>query len=127
MRTGMKKWLKEGFKKVKEIRGKCLKTLRHTDNVRCLQILSSRLLVSGSGDATIKVWNTTSTTCLKTLRGHSREIFCVQILPSEQLVSGSFDGAIKIWDINSGTCVKTLKGHSMFVSCLKDAAFRPVG
>ena len=64
--------------KPKEIRGKCLKTLRgQTKTVRSLQILPSGQLASGADDSNIRIWDTTAGTCLKTLRGHTSYVWCL--------------------------------------------------
>ena len=106
--------------KPKKVRGKCLKTLRgHIGSLLCLQMLHSGQLVSGSGDKTIKIWDTTAGICLKTFQGHTNFVSCLQMLPSGQLASGSWDKTIKIWNTTTGTCLKTLQGHTGYVHCLQ--------
>ena len=106
--------------KPKEMRGKCLKTLRsHTKMVDCLRMLSLGQLVSSSADGTIKIWDTAGGSCLKTLKGHTNHVFSLQMLPSGQLASGSYDTTIKIWDTTAATCLKTLRGHTHYVFCLQ--------
>ena len=106
--------------KPKGMSGKCLKTLRsHTGMVRCLQILPSGQLASGSQDNSIKIWDTTAATCLKIFQGHTESVLCLQILPSGQLASGSCDDTIKIWDSTASTCLKTFQGHTDSVLCLQ--------
>ena len=74
------------------------------------------LLVSGSRDTTIKIWDLTSGTLLNTLIGHSGAVWSV-ILSSDdsKIISGSYDKTIKIWDVKSGTLLNTLIGHSNYL------------
>ena len=70
------------------------------------------ILVSGSGDETIKVWdlsNLSTGKSLKTLKGHSAPIYSVAISENNQIiVSGSGDKTIKVWDLASDKPPKTL-------------------
>ncbi len=57
-------------------------------------------LVSGSGDKTIKLWDTATGKELLTLKGHSSTVFSVAFSPDgKRLASGSMDETIKVWDI----------------------------
>jgi WD40 repeat protein len=54
--------------------------------------------------------------CLQTLKGHSRNVRSVAFShDSTWLASASDDQTVKIWDARSGECVQTLKGHSSIV------------
>lgn len=41
----------------------------HSSSIHCIQILSDEMLVSGSADNTIKIWNFKNGDCIKTLEG----------------------------------------------------------
>ena len=90
-------------------------------------------IASGSGDSTIKIWDSQSGECQSTLRGHSRDnmgctchlragddedeyyeaVNSVAWSPDgKQIASGSDDETIKIWDSQSGECQWTLRGQS---------------
>lgn len=80
--------------------GRCLNTIRaHTHKVNCLQF-NDNLLVSGSHDTLVKVWDM-SGRCLHTLQGHDNMIHCLQF-KGNKLITGSSDTTIKLWNINSG-------------------------
>ncbi|KAF8982874.1 hypothetical protein BGZ46_000436 [Entomortierella lignicola] len=79
---------------------------------------SPRVVVSASGDKTIKIWSFETGECLRTLEGHGRGIACIQF-EGNIIVSGSSDRSIKIWDIAKGECVKTLVGHEGLVRTLQ--------
>ena len=53
---------------------------------------------SGSSDKTIKIWNTESGDCVKTL--HSENILRLQALESGELVSCSAQKNTKVWNLN---------------------------
>jgi len=76
------------------------------------------IVVSASGDKTIKIWDVNTGTCLNTLHGHN-EVYSIALTPDgTRIVSGSWDKTIKIWDFESGLCLKTLYGHYNVVSCV---------
>ncbi|KAK3987305.1 WD40-repeat-containing domain protein, partial [Cladorrhinum sp. PSN332] len=77
---------------------------------------NGKQVASGSDDGTIKIWDATSGSCVKTLEGHGGWVRSVTFShDGKQVASGSDDGTIKIWDATSGSCVKTLEGHSGWV------------
>ena len=58
------------------------------------------LLVSAGEDATIKLWNVQTGTCLVTLTDHTRPVNSLAFSRDGQfLVSGSDDATVKIWKI----------------------------
>lgn len=92
---------------------------------------SSRgLVLTGSGDKTIKVWSLNDYSCLRTLEGHTNSVLKVLWLPIPPvshhddpstpnlskrpplLASASGDGLIKIWDASSGEAATTLDNHT---------------
>ncbi|WP_413161933.1 AAA family ATPase [Capilliphycus salinus ALCB114379] len=67
------------------------------------------LLVSGSDDCTLKLWDVSSGTCLQTWRGHSHGIESITNSPDQPiLASGSNDGTVKLWNRHTGQCLRTL-------------------
>ncbi|OCK76231.1 WD40 repeat-like protein [Lepidopterella palustris CBS 459.81] len=88
----------------------------HTNGVMCLQF-DDNILVTGSYDATVKVWDIESGEEIRTLKGHTQGIRCLQFDDS-RLLTGSLDSTIRVWNWRTGDCVKVLHGHDQGVICL---------
>ncbi|KAM6498698.1 U3 small nucleolar RNA-associated protein [Amanita muscaria] len=73
---------------------------------------AERILATGSGDKTIKLWNMDDFSCVKTFEGHTNSILRVDFLNlGMQLVSSASDGLVKIWNIKEEECITTLDNH----------------
>ncbi|MBD2607963.1 serine/threonine protein kinase [Scytonema hofmannii FACHB-248] len=84
-----------------------------------------QMLVTGSDDRTIKLWNLTTKQEIRTFKGHTSWIYAIAISPDGQTIaSGSVDKTIKLWNLNTGKEIRTLKGHSDSVASV---AFSPDG
>ncbi|PSN72470.1 WD40 repeat-like protein [Corynespora cassiicola Philippines] len=81
----------------------------HTNGVMCLQF-DDRVLMTGSYDATVKIWDLETGAEIRTLKGHTQGIRCL-FFDDARLVTGSLDSTIKIWNWREGTCVATLSSH----------------
>jgi len=82
----------------------------HSDGVVCLHF-DSTLLVTGSIDKTIKVWNFADKSCFA-LKGHADWVNSVRIdSDSRTIFSASDDQTVKMWDLDTRTCVRTFTGH----------------
>jgi WD40 repeat protein len=76
-------------------------------------------LVSGSGDNTIKIWDSSTGTDLRTLTGHSGWVRSVSWSHDDsKIVSGSNDKTVRIWNGVTGDLMKILEGHSEGVDCV---------
>lgn len=106
-------------------RGRCtVKTLKgHTDGVMCLQFSETLqhpafpVLITGSYDRTVRVWNMETGTELHCLKGHTRAVKALQF-DEVKLITGSMDSTLKVWDWRRGKCIRTLSGHTEGVVCL---------
>ena len=73
-----------------------------------------QLIVSGSYDKSIKIWDTETGECVKTLNGHTNCVWWVAFSSDDKLIlSASCDKSIKIWDAETeiAECLKTLDRH----------------
>lgn len=107
--------------------------VQHNSGIYCLQF-DNNLLVTGSRDRNLKMWNIRTGQLLHTLEGHTGSVLCLQF-DHRYLISGSSDSTLIIWDILSGEKIKTLSGHgesvlnvkllgNTIVSCSKDRTVR---
>ena len=70
------------------------------------------MLVSGSHDSAIRLWEVSTGRCLLTLQGHASRIRSVAFSPdSSQIASSSDDGSIRLWDAQTGSCMTTLRSE----------------
>jgi WD40 repeat protein len=86
----------------------------HTATVCCLAVSPklSRIFISGSTDASIRVWATTSTECLLVIQCHSGPVHSVALLPDgSQILSGSEDGTITLFDRITGDKLEVFDFH----------------
>ncbi|EMD34520.1 hypothetical protein CERSUDRAFT_55151 [Gelatoporia subvermispora B] len=84
-----------------------------TPGVKC----QKQVLISGSLDNTIKLWDIETGKVVKTLFGHIEGVWAVAS-DKLRLVSGSHDRTIKVWVREEGRCMATLVGHRGAVTCL---------
>ena len=82
----------------------------HNNGVMALQF-DDQTLITGSYDATIKVWDIKTGREIRTLTGHTAGIRCLQFDESK-LISGSLDRTIKVWNWRTGQLIRTLSGHT---------------
>lgn len=70
------------------------------------------MLVSGSLDDTLRVWNWETEKLIYTLEGHSRGVNQVAISTGGQVLASCGDDAtIRVWNLTDGSLIHTLKGH----------------
>ncbi|KAI9658830.1 MAG: U3 small nucleolar RNA-associated protein 13 [Alyxoria varia] len=92
------------------------------------------LVITGSGDKTLKLWSLTDYSCLRTFEGHTNNVLkVVWMNPASQsndtenneqdrqrklskrgvqVASAAGDGLVKVWDVNSGELATTLDNHT---------------
>ena len=82
------------------------------------------VLVSGSFDATLKVWDMRAReahvpSVVRTLFGHTGPVLAVSCAPRGSLVaSASGDKTVRVWDAAAGRQVRVLAGHRCPVECV---------
>ena len=86
----------------------------HTDKVKCVEFSSDgTLLVSGSDDNTVKLWDIQTGGVVKTFSGHTAQVRCVSIsMDCTKIASGSRQ-TICLWDIQTGKCHCTIEGNDL--------------
>ncbi|KAK5137626.1 hypothetical protein LTR08_007921 [Meristemomyces frigidus] len=80
------------------------------------------MVVTGSGDKTVRIWSLADYSCLRTFEGHANSVLKVVWLPvpekgkgkanrGVQVASAAGDGLVKVWDAQDGECAATLDNH----------------
>lgn len=75
-------------------------------------------VVSGSRDATLRVWDIHQGKCMYILVGHLAAVRCVQY-DGKLVVSGAYDYLVKVWVPERQECIHTLQGHTNRVYSLQ--------
>lgn len=82
----------------------------HTNGVMCLQH-DDNILITGSYDSTIKVWDIETGEEIRTLVGHTSGVRCLQF-DDTKLLTGSMDNTTRLWDWRTGKCLRTFQSHT---------------
>jgi len=95
------------------------KFIGHSKDILSVAInKENTVIVSGSRDKSIKVWNSIGD-CTHTLteNGHTGWVSCVKISPSSQkIVSAGWDRVVKVWNFKGHKILFNLVGHVGFVN-----------
>ncbi|HYT91517.1 MAG TPA: protein kinase [Gemmataceae bacterium] len=96
----------------------------HTDAVPAVAFSADgRRAVSGSNDATVRLWDLATGKELRRFEGHTDPVTSVALsADGRRALSASKDGTARLWDTESGKEVCRLQGHTGWVWC---AAFAP--
>lgn len=84
----------------------------HTNEVTSVAFSQDgQILISGSADKTIKLWNLKTGQLIRTLRGHTQTINRVVVSPDGQFIAsgGSTDTTIKLWNLKTGQLIRTFQ------------------
>ncbi|OLN87426.1 putative E3 ubiquitin ligase complex SCF subunit scon-2 [Colletotrichum chlorophyti] len=79
--------------------------------------LPPRYMLTAGLDNTVKVWNTVTGKCLRTMFGHVEGIWGL-VGDTLRIVTGANDSMVKVWEPKSGKCERTFTGHSGPVTCV---------
>lgn len=72
-----------------------------------------RLIVTGSFDHTLKIWNAADGGELRTLPGHEGQVLSLAVRgDGRQIASGGRDNKIKLWDLYIPTPLALMEGHA---------------
>ncbi len=85
----------------------------HKRGVWCVRFgRAERVLATGSGDKTVKLWSLDDFTCVKTFEGHTNSVLRVDFINAGiQMISSASDGLLKLWNVRDETCAATMDNH----------------
>ena len=94
-----------------------LMTMTANAGINCIELSrNGDLIVSGSQDDLVQVWDAKTGEQLKLLQGHTNWVNSVAFSPdSSQIVSGSGDHSVRMWDVKTGEQLRELQGHTGIV------------
>lgn len=70
------------------------------------------VIVSGSTENILRLWDPRSCNRIMKLRGHTENVRALVVSPDgNQVVSGSSDGTIKVWNLGQQRCIQTIHVH----------------
>ena len=76
------------------------------------------LLVSGSDDSSLRIWDAHIFELVRQFDGHSDSVHSVNFNRNGTLIiSGSRDNTLRLWSADTGECTRVFKGHSDPVIC----------
>jgi WD40 repeat protein len=85
----------------------------------------ARLVLSGSEENALRLWDVATGRELRQLSGHSKGICKVTFSPDgRRALSGSVDGTARLWDVQTGEEIRTLRRGEAWVTTV---AFLPDG
>ncbi|MCB1490304.1 MAG: hypothetical protein KDJ77_00610 [Rhodobiaceae bacterium] len=87
--------------------------IRHPNSVTSIAVTDDGTrVVTGSIDATARLWDASTGNLIRELKGHSDRVFAVAITPDgKRIATGSDDATARVWDADSGNLVSVLSGH----------------
>jgi WD40 repeat protein len=103
-----------------EASGRTLRSWTAGSSVRGLAIdRAEKVLVSGSDDGVVSLWEVATGRLLHQLHGHSGAVQSVAMSPNgDRAVSAGVDRTIRVWDVATGEQLHILVGHERPVNCV---------
>ena len=69
------------------------------------------VLITGSYDRSVRVWNLDTGREVRCLTGHNRAVRALQF-DQMLLFTGAMDGTVRMWNWRAGECLRVLEGHT---------------
>ncbi len=93
---------------------------QHDNNTNSIYALLSwrGLLLTGSANGEINVWDPYTAQLVQKLRGHEEAVSSLCAFEDDYVASGSWDGTVRVWDTSLAQAVAVLTGHRKPISSL---------
>ena len=90
----------------------------HSDRVHSVVFSADgTIIVTGSSDNTVRIWNVETEKELKKYEGHSDPVNSVALsADGKKIISGSWDKTVRFWDVEIGKDLKKYEGQSKEVT-----------
>ena len=101
------------------LRQKVTQFTGHKKIISCLIATDDNLLISGSNDMTIKVWNIQENREIMNLHGHMAEINAIALCEEKHvLLSTSAESGIILWNLNTGDEIRRFRTEENLIYSL---------
>lgn len=91
----------------------------HTSLVRSV-LVYGKIVVSGSYDTTVRVWDVEKRELIHELRDHLSKVYTTAIdHRRNRVLAGSLDSNVNVWDLNLGELLYTLRDHMLLVGVIQ--------
>jgi len=93
---------------------------QHDNNTNSIYALLSwrGLLLTGSANGEINVWDPYTAQLVQKLHGHEEAVSSLCAFEDDYVASGSWDGTVRVWDTSLAQAVAVLTGHRKPISSL---------
>ncbi len=98
----------------------------HASAITCIAISTDgRRLLSGSNDATVRLWDVETAEEIRPFLGHTEAVYCVAYSPDGRYaLSGGRDRSMRLWDVEMGEEIRRFEAEDGWVRAV---AFSPDG
>ncbi|OMJ68424.1 hypothetical protein SteCoe_34115 [Stentor coeruleus] len=91
----------------------------HYKGISCLVFADDGMMISGSWDGIVSVWNVHSGKCDFSLLGHKSSINCMVFICKDNiLVTGSDDKTLRLWSLHERRQVFIIQAAEVRINCL---------
>jgi WD40 repeat protein len=77
----------------------------------------ANLLISGSNNKNIRIWNMDDYKCIKTINCDAA-VKCLLALPNGYFLSAYYDNTVKVWTTNDFECIHTFNLHKQVITSM---------
>jgi WD40 repeat protein len=113
-------WMRPCWPSLSQAGGRLFATLAgHNTPVSCVHLAAGGIMISGSHNGVINVWQLPNARLLRSIAAHEKSVTDLALSRDGRTgVSASSDGSLKSWDVTTGTHLKTFAGHEDVVEAV---------